>query len=242
MNTTGTFERVEMKYMMTHEQYEIMLQVMEEHMVLDEFGRHNINNIYFDTPDFLLIRRSLEKPVYKEKLRVRWYGTREARTPIFIELKKKYKGVVYKRRIKRSWEETVNYFYHNNPLPEGKDQQITRELDYFMSFYGTLYPALFLGYDREAFFGKENHDFRMTFDLNIRCNEDNIQHQRSNGGQRVIPRENVLLEVKTGESLPRWLLDFFAEHEIYKTSFSKYGTAYREQILPRLIGGTEEIA
>lgn len=245
MDANATFKRYEMKYLLNKAQYEALLEVMKETMILDEFGRHHINNIYFDTSDFLLIRRSLEKPAYKEKLRVRWYGVRNEKTPIFIELKKKYKGIVYKRRIKRTWEETCAYFQHNIPLPRGKEEQITKELEYFMSFYGNLDPALFLGYEREAFFGVENHDFRMTFDHNIRCFGEDIYKQKNNIGSRVIPRDNVLLEVKTGESIPRWLLDFFADQKVYQSSFSKYGTAYMNIVLPEKLAnkkGVENIA
>lgn len=239
MNKTGTFKRYEMKYMLTVAQYERLQEVMADTMIMDDFGKHTINNIYFDTPDFLLIRRSLEKPTYKEKLRVRWYGARTEETPIFIELKKKYKGIVYKRRIKRSWEETKGYFKTKKPLPNKKSQkQIAQELDYFMEFYDNLGPALFLGYDREAYFGVENEDFRMTFDQNIRCTQSDLYHQKLNNGTRILSREFVLLEVKTGEGLPFWLLDFFGREGVYKTSFSKYGTAYNNILLPEMLKGS----
>lgn len=235
MAQSATFKRYEFKYMLSQNQYESLRKAMEHTMQLDQFGRNTINNIYFDTPDFLLIRRSLEKPVYKEKLRVRWYGTREEKTPIYIELKKKYKGVVYKRRIKESWLDTKAYFTGREALPKNGQEQIKKELDYFMGFYENLAPALFLGYEREAYFGKEDPDFRMTFDFNIRCNNQDMFHQKSNNGTRVIPRENVLLEVKTGTGLPAWLLDFFAKEEVYKASFSKYGTAYNNILLPEYL-------
>lgn len=242
MKQTATFKRYEYKYRITLTQYEHLKEVMANHMKMDDFARHTINNIYFYTPDFLLIRRSLEKPVYKEKLRVRWYGPRGEKTPIFIELKKKYKGVVYKRRIKRSWRETKGYFKHQEPLPAKDQGQITKELDYFMGFYENLRPALFLGYEREAFFGLENPDFRITFDQNIRCSEGELYHQKNNNGDRILPWDEGLLEVKTGEGLPSWLLDFFAEESIYRSSFSKYGTAYREILLPKKLGGASSIA
>lgn len=218
---SGTFKRYEYKYRMTAEQYVKLREVMKTTMILDQYGRNTINNIYFDTPDFLLIRRSLEKPSYKEKLRVRWYGERKEKTPIFIELKKKYKGIVYKRRIQRNWKETKGYFRDHKPLPQEDQGQITKELDYFMDFYQTLQPALFLGYEREAFYGVENKDFRMTFDFNIRCTDGEVLHQKDNTGIRVIGPDEVLLEVKTGEGLPQWLLDFFAIEEVYRSSFSK---------------------
>lgn len=246
MAAQATFRRYEYKYRLSQKQYETLQKVMETHMKMDDFGSHTINNIYFDTPDFLLIRRSLEKPVYKEKLRVRWYGPRTEKTPIFIELKKKYKGVVYKRRIKQNWAETKGYFKHHQPLAESHKEnhdQIAHELDYFMKFYENLIPALFLGYQREAYFGLEDPDFRITFDQNIRCSQGDIYHQKNNGsGQAVIPGDQVLMEVKTATGLPSWLLNFFAEEQVYRCSFSKYGTAYQGIILGQRQGGVSHIA
>lgn len=229
---SSTFKRFEYKYKLNKKQYDALLETMLEHMKLDEFGRHTINNIYFDTPDFLLIRRSLDKPVYKEKLRLRWYGKREEDTPIFIELKKKYKGVVYKRRIKHSWEETKKYFINGEKFLKG-NKQITNELDYFVNFYKNLGPAVFLGYERDAYYGIENDKFRMTFDFNIRCQENDVLNQKMNNGTPVIKDDCVLLEVKTAEGLPQWLLSYFADQEVYRSSFSKYGTAYKEILLPK---------
>ncbi len=245
MKPQSTFRRYEYKYRLSAEQYTKLQQHMESYMKMDEFGSHTINNIYFDTPDYLLIRRSLEKPVYKEKLRVRWYGARGEKTPIFVELKKKYKGVVYKRRFKTNWAETKGYFKRNTPFTEkegGNQKQILKELDYFMEFYQKLRPALFLGYQREAYFGVENPDLRITFDQNIRCNQGEILHQKNNNGTRIIPRDQVLMEVKTGEGIPQWLLDLFAKEEVFRCSFSKYGTAYQEILLPQQIGGASSIA
>lgn len=229
---SSTFKRYEYKYKLNSEQYNALLEAMKGNMQLDDFGRHTINNIYFDTPDFLLIRRSLEKPVYKEKLRLRWYGEREQDTPIFIELKKKYKGVVYKRRIEHSWAETKGYFLKGEAFSDD-DNQIEDELDYFVQFYENLCPAVFLGYEREAYFGIENNDFRMTFDFNIRCQEKDVLKQKINNGTLVLKDDYVLLEVKTAEGLPQWLLSYFADNEVYRSSFSKYGTAYKEILLPK---------
>lgn len=231
----STFQRYEYKYHLSQAQSLRLKAVMETTMKLDKFGRHTINNIYFDTVDHLLIRRSLEKPVYKEKLRVRWYGAREEHTDIFIELKKKYKGIVYKRRINRSWAETKAYFQDNVPLPQKQQGQILRELDYFMGYYQNILPMLFLSYDREAYFGIENRDFRMTFDCNIACKEGELLGDVPQHTTAIIPETDVILEVKTGEGLPQWLLEFFAEEEIYRSSFSKYGRAYQEILLPQII-------
>lgn len=264
----ATFQRYEYKYRLSARQHACLMAVLQEHMELDNFGRHTIHNIYFDTPDYLLIRRSLEKPVYKEKLRLRWYSkvedpnnyqenttflsynsphTPEKKTTIFVELKKKYKGVVYKRRIAQNWQAVTDYFTTGRPFPvkENTNQgQIAQELDYFLKFYGNLQPALYLAYDREAYFGKENGDFRMTFDHNLRCDtgENSNMLPHTKGKAWIIPRNQVLLEVKTGEGLPSWLLDFFAQEQVYRTSFSKYGTAYQDILLPNSLGGDCSIA
>ncbi len=239
---TSTFKRYEYKYRINHDQYQELKRAMEGKMKLDDFGKHTINNIYFDTPDYLLIRRSLEKPVYKEKLRIRWYGTRGSETPVFIELKKKYKGVVYKRRIKQTWEDTRAYFHENIPLKSNKNQQILRELDYFLKFYLNIGPALFLAYDREAYYGMENGNFRMTFDFNLRYKESEDLFEVTEGGKSVIDSSAIILEIKTGEGIPQWLLDFFAQEKVYRTSFSKYGTVYKEILLPPKLGGVANYA
>ena len=93
------FKRYEIKYLMTHSQRDAVLEAMEPYMSMDAYGHSSIRNIYYDTPDFRLIRESLDKPVYKEKLRVRSYGPASAGDEVFVELKKKVQGVVYKRRI-----------------------------------------------------------------------------------------------------------------------------------------------
>lgn len=93
------FKRSEIKYIITKSQYLLICGLLKDRMHPDEYGKSVICNLYLDTPDFLLIRRSIEKPVYKEKLRVRSYGVATNNTPVYLELKKKFKGVVYKRRV-----------------------------------------------------------------------------------------------------------------------------------------------
>lgn len=229
MNTTSVFKRHELKYFLTQSQYEALKREMKQYMKLDIYGRHLIQNIYFDTPDFLLIRRSIEKPCYKEKLRVRSYGQVGAQGDVFVELKKKYHGVVYKRRLKLPRDEALGFLVEGTPLKE--DCQIGHELDYFMRMYGNLRPAMALRYEREAFFGLWNPDFRMTFDYHTEMNADDVLEGENY--QSIQSPDSVLLEVKTTMGIPPWLLQFFGDHEIYKTSHSKYGTAYRTLLSQR---------
>lgn len=240
MSVQKVFKRHELKYMLTYTQYENLKQLMQEHMKLDKYGKNTISNLYFDTSDFLLIRRSIEKPCYKEKLRVRGYGDITHDSQIFIELKKKYKGIVYKRRIITPHDEGMGYLVNNASLSD--DTQITHELDYFKKFYHDLAPRVFLSYEREAYYGLVDPDFRMTFDQNILARDYDMDLTKGRYGAKVVPDGTILLEVKTSVGLPKWLLEYFGENHIYKASFSKYGTAYKNFIITKMHGGNTNVA
>ncbi|MFI3324935.1 MAG: polyphosphate polymerase domain-containing protein [Clostridia bacterium] len=219
-----TFKRYELKYFMTKEQKEKLLELFKTYMVADKFGKSCIYNIYYDTPEFLLIRRSIEKPVYKEKLRARSYGMAKSDSTVFLELKKKYKSVVYKRRIELHQDDLNHYFeYHDN-----QDSQISKEIDYFKSFYDDIAPRVFLAYDREAYFGKEDSDFRVTFDEDIIWRDTDLSLCSSKYGNNILNENTVLAEIKVAGAMPLWLTKFLSDNKIYKTSFSKYGNAYKQ--------------
>lgn len=233
MSYQNIFKRYELKYLLSKEQQLSLLQVMKEHMVPDKYGRSTISNIYFDTPDKLLIRRSLDKPRYKEKLRVRSYGIAKSDTTVFVELKKKYQGIVYKRRISMSEHIATDYLVHQEPLKE--QSQISREIDYVMKLYDRIEPSVFLSYDRAAYYSIVDENFRMTFDETILARDYDLSLTKGSYGESILPEGNVLLEVKTVLGLPRWLLDFFNENRIFQTSYSKYGCAYRQILLPEVL-------
>ncbi len=229
------FKRYELKYLLTAEQKEKVLQAMEPHMAPDQYGRTAIRNIYFDTDNYRLIRRSIDRPVYKEKLRIRSYGRPEPDSTVFVELKKKYKHVVYKRRIplpEREAMEWVTGERHCSP-----DTQITGEVDYFLQYYSDLRPAVFLSYEREAFYAKDGSDFRVTFDDRILYRQEELSLESEVYGEPVLPEGTVLMELKCSGGIPTWMTRVLSEAHIYKTSFSKYGTAYTKGIFPHL---TEE--
>lgn len=222
------FRRHELKYMLSTAQYIALKEQMQGYMQLDTYGLHGIDNVYFDTPNYLLIRRSIEKPCYKEKLRLRRYTVAgQAQEGAFLELKKKYKGIVYKRRLHLSTQEANSFLTEGKPLAE--DSQIAREIAYFVQRYDGLGPMVNLRYQREAYFGLADGEFRMTFDHDVQMQSDAV----SPHAQPVLPPERVLLEIKTAQGLPEWLVAFLSEHKIYKTSFSKYGTAYTAFLLPQ---------
>lgn len=217
---------------MDPEQTAAVRHAMEGHMKLDSYGRTSIRNIYFDTPTYLQCRRSNEHPFYKEKLRLRSYGCPGPDTEVFVEIKKKYDGVVYKRRIEVPYSKALAW------LLEGKDpgirSQIKDELDYMLGFYktdGGLHPAMGLDYMREAYRPVDKIDFRLTLDDSIQASVTDIDLTADGYGFGVLPEGYTLMEVKTPDTIPEWLTRCFSEYGIRKAVFSKYGTAYKQLVL-----------
>lgn len=226
------FKRYELKYMLTAEQKEKVLKAMEPYMALDKYGRTTIRNLYFDTENYRLIRRSIEKPAYKEKLRIRSYSKANPDSPVYVELKKKYKHVVYKRRI--SMHEVKAMEWVCDRKQEHHETQISEEIEYFMDYYKNLHPTIFLSYEREAYYSKDGSDFRVTFDDNILCREEDLSLESDVWGTPILEEGKVLMEIKCSGGIPLWMTHVLSEEHIYKTSFSKYGTAYRNIIFPKL--------
>lgn len=218
------FKRYEIKYMLNKSQFEALKVEMTKYMTPDVHGKSTNCSLYFDTPDFLLARRSMEHPLYKEKLRVRSYGIAHGDTTVFVELKKKYESVTYKRRIALGKEDMEKYLIDHKKV---MDTQISREIDYCMDYYKGLAPAIFLAYDRQACYGKNDHDFRMTFDENIRWRDDDLSLDKGFYGSQILGEDMVLLEIKVANAMPMWLVRFLNSNHIYKTSYSKYVTAYK---------------
>ncbi len=234
MGFTNIFKRYELKYLLTTEQMATILQQSAPHIRGDEFGKSTICNVYYDTPDSLLIRRSLEKPIYKEKLRLRSYGIAKANTPVFAEIKKKYDGVVYKRRIHTGEKQAMALCKGIAPTDRN---QITDEILFFVRRYERLAPAMFISYEREAFYAKDNSDFRITFDRNILWRDTDLTLSKGVYGTPLMQSNQVLMEVKCPGAMPLWFVKILTEAGVHKTSFSKYGNAYQaklKQIHPTL--------
>ena len=223
--TSLVFKRVEYKYLLNRDEYLNMLSYVKEHMKEDRFGESTIQSLYYDTPDYLLIRRSLEKPVYKEKLRLRSYNLANESSSVFLEIKKKSQGVVYKRRITLKENEAVAFMQGDEKLPSS---QIANEISYFKNYYGMLRPAMLLLYDRSAFF-EEGTDLRITFDRNIRYRNKDLNLHTSLDGIPLFDNGEVMVEIKATGAFPMWLVDYLSKNKIRKTSFSKYGTAYTRE-------------
>lgn len=223
------FKRYEKKYIINAEQYEELKNYLTYNAVPDEYGKSRVCSLYYDTPDNRLIRASLDKPVYKEKLRLRSYGVPTADKPCFLELKKKYKGVVFKRRISAPYRDITDYMAGESSGIESS--QILREIDYFKRFYGELKPAADIFYDREAFYDRTDSGVRLTFDSNILARGRDLELENGIYGGRVIENGLYILEVKTAGAMPMWIAEMLNEFKIYPTSFSKYGTAYKNGLL-----------
>lgn len=238
MATQTVFKRYELKYLLTRDQKEKILEAMEPYMKLDNYGRTTIRNIYYDTDNYRLVRRSIEAPIYKEKLRVRSYSQAASASTVFVELKKKYESVVYKRRLTLSESAAMEWINGKQTCPV--DSQIGREIDYFLNYYQRLRPAVFLTYDREAYFTKDLSDFRVTFDDTILYRQTDISLQEPVWGKPIIPEDTVLMEIKCSGGIPMWMVSALSQNGIRKTSFSKYGTAYQSLMISKSENNSKE--
>lgn len=224
MKSDSIFERTEKKYIITIKQKDELLKQFDKKIIDDEYGQSTIKTLYFDTADFRLIRKSIEKPVYKEKLRLRCYNTPTDTSIVFLELKKKYRGVVYKRREKLKYAEVKSYL---KTLLMPKDTQIMREIDYTMHFYPDLKPRICIIYDRCAYYSSDDASLRITFDSNLRFRTTNLTLASDVSGEKIISDEYCIMEIKALGGIPLWLTKVLTDNKIYPGSFSKYGTAYK---------------
>lgn len=234
MKLKNRFQRKETKYVLTVEQYTYLKKAFAKEMVLDQYGKHTILSLYYDDSNFNLIRRSIQKPKYKEKFRVRSYGVAyDPQTPVYLEIKKKVAGIVYKRRIGIPYEKLAAFNQHTaSVVVAPKDQQVKNEIDYLMN-RRHLFPRVLICYDREAFYGQRNADFRVTFDHQIRYRTTDLTLDSSSEGELVAPEVDVLMEVKALGAYPVWFTHLLSCGKIYPASFSKYAQVYQRYLKPK---------
>lgn len=218
-------KRYELKYRINAEQTEYLKQALTGHMEVDEYGLTPIVSLYYDTPDMRLIRTSLEKPVYKEKIRLRSYGKATEDSSVYLELKRKYDGVVYKRRVATTIPDASRFFAGEAPVCPGT--QIGREITCFRDRYGELSPSCLIIYDRTAYYEPDG-DLRLTIDSNPRCRFSDLSLTGPLEGRPLLNRGESILEIKVQRAMPLWLTSILSEGKIYKSGFSKYGEAYRQ--------------
>ena len=238
MGYQAVFKRYEIKYVVTAAQKDRILKAMEPYMEMDKFGRSTVRNIYFDTDDFILARHSIAKPDYKEKLRIRSYSKADKTSTVFVELKRKFDGVVYKRRLGLPEADAMKWMAGSkDPIKKKENEtdipQVAKEIEYFIDLYKGLRPVLYLSYDREAYRMKKGasamdggSEFRVTFDNNILCREGDLSLTSDAYGTPILEEDKFLMELKCPGAIPLWMTSILSEEKIYKTSFSKYGTAY----------------
>lgn len=225
----AVFERYEKKYLLTQEEYREVRTLLDAHMQTDRFGLHTVSSVYLDTDNCEIIRGSIAKPAYKEKLRLRSYGTPSPSDTVYLELKKKVNGIVYKRRTDMTLREAERYLRAG--IRSCEENQVLDEIDWFLA-RRPLRPKAVISCDRLALFGKDDPDFRVTFDFDMRWRDRKLSLASGSSGAPLISPEYCLMEVKTTSSLPMWLSRFLSERAIFPVSFSKYGTCYRDFLLP----------
>ncbi|MBO6261074.1 MAG: polyphosphate polymerase domain-containing protein [Bacilli bacterium] len=225
MEAITVMKRYEMKFILNKAQLIAFKNALDGHMVVDEYGKTSIASIYYDTPNYQLIRTSLEKPAYKEKIRLRGYGLLNEDDDSFLELKRKVEGVVYKRRIKIKEENAINFLKGKTDRLESSNQ-IAKELVYFRNYYQKLEPKIMVIYDRTSY--KElDGDIRLTIDECPRYRTYDLNLHTSMDGELLLPPGNAILEIKVQQDMPLWLVNILSENKIYKSSFSKVGMAYQ---------------
>lgn len=219
-----TFERRELKYRITDAQRAALEAAFGARMVPDKYGESTICNIYYDTADYRLIRASLEKPAYKEKLRLRSYGIPGDGSMVFPEIKKKAQGIVYKRRVSMPYAQAIRFLAGKSSAPEG---QIYRELNWMLASYPHLSPKVFLSYERDSWQGIEQSALRLTLDREIHYRTERLGLQHDTSGDDILQPGQTLMEVKIPGAAPLWLSHALSALWIFPTSFSKYGEAYQ---------------
>lgn len=235
MDAIVTMKRYEVKYILNKEQLDYLREALVGHMEIDQYGKTSIASIYYDTPDYRLIRTSIEKPDFKEKVRLRSYGLAKVGSNVFLELKRKAYGIVYKRRVVTT-EDSVNRFFNYDGIITA-DGQIAREISYFRDYYHTLTPAILIIYDRVAYFEPDG-DLRLTIDENPRYRTKDLDLHTSMDGELLLPEGSAILEIKVQQAMPLWLTSILSKGKIYKGSFSKVGEAFKKQ-MQVLISSTE---
>jgi hypothetical protein len=220
-------KRYELKYLLSREQTEYLRKRLVGHMEVDKYGKTSIASLYYDTPSYQLIRTSVEKPPFKEKIRLRSYGIATEESPVYLELKRKAYGIVYKRRVETTIPLVHRFFSGDGDICS--PGQINKEITTFRDYYKTLVPACLIIYDRVAYF-EPGGDLRLTIDENPRYRTDDLTLTKSMEGKPLLDDGWTILEVKVQEAMPLWLTSILSEGKIYKGSFSKYGEAYRRQL------------
>jgi len=224
MNPKNIFKRLESKFLITQEQYTFLHGLIAQHTTPDSFGSYLVQSIYFDTPDWAVIRHSIENPPFKQKMRLRCYGMPTIDSMPFLEIKKKCHNVVYKRRL------TLPLYEGLNIREEvAKDNSLTgREFLFYLERH-PVYERAHVSYRRQAL--ENDSGLRVTFDSDIRFRSNMLHYQNPRDGLTILPPRLMIMEVKTLGGMPLWLASSLSENKIYPTPFSKVGEGYKKYVL-----------
>jgi len=226
----SSFNRIEKKYVISINQYNSLKAAVIANLNIDDNsseGEYNVSNIYYDTIDSLIIKKSVSKPKFKEKLRLRAYGHVSDDKLLYMEIKKKVNGSVNKRRTKITKQE-ADYIIESHQLPNIKpyhNLQVLKEILYHITKYNVV-PKLFVSYDREAYSTKNDVNLRITFDTNIITRRNYLDFKHGNFGDNLLDHNHKVLEIKSNNNLPLWLIESLNENKIYESGFSKYGAEF----------------
>lgn len=246
------FTRREQKYLITIEQYEELVERMAPYMRPDKNGIdgfYTVTSLYFDSYDHQIYFETKNKLKFRQKLRLRVYDDAGTNDTAFFEVKQKHKKVVNKRRMLLPLNEAYRYLREDGDQLledyESSNQQVFREVDHFRNLYH-LHPEMIISYDRQALHAIDNPNFRVTFDLNLRCRNYDLYLEHGPYGKNFIDPNLVVLEVKVDHSVPLWLTRVLQDLECEQRSASKYCTSFetlRSDIFPEtfqenvLVGG-----
>lgn len=228
MNYQSIFERVEAKYLITRKQYAQLMTVMKDHLRADVYPHSDIRSIYFDSSDYRLIRTSLNKPAYKEKLRLRSYGDPELSNQVFFEIKKKYHGICYKRRQDMNYQAALDYLVFDK-IP--CQSQIMKEIEFMRNHDDQLQPKVMISYQRDSFIGKNDDSLRITFDYHVRFSTRNITLTNQKPEGQLLDDDLLIMEIKTLQAMPLWLSNALDSLKIYPSNFSKYAAVYQQYLM-----------
>jgi SPX domain protein involved in polyphosphate accumulation len=227
------FRRVEKKYIITQSQYSYIKKAISDKMQEDSYGKSTICNIYFDTENYDLIKNSITKPIYKDKIRLRSYNVPEKESIVYLEVKRKFKEIVSKRRIEiklSEFEKIENREIGKLQLEENSNSQIQKELEYYFNHYN-LISTMYISYQREAYYEKENMNFRLTFDSEVLARENDLQLDKGSYGTYILEEDKYIMEIKTLDAIPLWFVSILNKIDAHPCGFSKYGEAYTQLIL-----------
>ena len=222
------FRRIEKKYIINQKQYELLLEAIKDKLTLDPHGKSTICNLYFDTDNYYLIRHSLERPLYKDKVRIRSYNLANLDTIVYMEVKKKFNGIVSKRRISAPLRDIYSYLSNKSEIPYA-NTQVGKEIDYYFKYYN-LHPTSYITYDRKPYYDKTDSGFRITFDTHIQARDYDLRLDKGIYGTEIFDSNKVLMEIKTLGGIPMWFTKFISDLSIRQGHFSKYGETYLQLI------------